>query len=121
MEHGSYVSKESSSGVFNDTDALEKEDSEKLAEFAEQGAIWNPGALDNGMQLIPLVAGDYLLMMPGHLTPHAPFSMTDCLMTGGMFWNENRLPELLEKLTWICSNNSVVSNEAIPRQLVERP
>jgi hypothetical protein len=29
------------------------------------------------------------------------------------------LPRLLENLAWICSNNSIVSNEAIPRQLVE--
>lgn len=29
------------------------------------------------------------------------------------------LLELLETPTWICSNNSIVSNEAIPRQLVE--
>lgn len=49
------------------------------------GAGWNPGVGWEGMQLIPLEPGDYLLMMPDHLTPHAPFSMTDCPMTGGMF------------------------------------
>ncbi|RDI78824.1 hypothetical protein Vi05172_g11210 [Venturia inaequalis] len=68
--------------AFTDTSALDRKYSPQLAAFAEQGVGWNPGAGQNGMQLIPLEAGDYLLMMPGNITPHAPFSMTDCLMTG---------------------------------------
>jgi hypothetical protein len=84
--------------------------------FVNWKASWNPGA--GAMQLLPIEPGDYLLMMPGHLCAHAPFSMDDCLMTGGMFWNENTLPRLLDQMTWICEHNASVSNEGIPRQLI---
>ncbi|KAF2427696.1 hypothetical protein EJ08DRAFT_571728, partial [Tothia fuscella] len=83
-------------------------------EFICEGASWNP----DSMQLLPIEPGDYLMMMPGHLCAHAPFSMEDCLMTGGMFWNDNMLPQLLDNITWICEHNAVVSNEGVPRQLV---
>jgi hypothetical protein len=84
--------------------------------FVDNKASWNPGG--GAMQVLPLEPGDYLMMMPGHLCAHAPFSMEDCLMTGGMFWNEDMLPELLENMAWICENNARVSNEGVPRQLV---
>lgn len=74
---------------------------------------------ENNMQLLQLEPGDYLVMMPGHMCPHASFSMADCLMTGSVFWNSTMLPQLLNSLPWICSNNAVVSNETIPRQPVD--
>jgi hypothetical protein len=84
--------------------------------FIRNRASWNPGG--GAMQVLPLEPGDYLLMMPGHMCAHAPFSMEDCLMTGGMFWNEDMLPALLENIAWICEHNARVSNEGVPRQLI---
>jgi hypothetical protein len=91
-------------------------DAEAKEKFVNDRASWNPGG--GAMQVLPLEPGDYLMMMPGHLCAHAPFSMEDCLMTGGMFWNEDMLPELLENMAWICENNARVSNEGVPRQLI---
>lgn len=85
-------------------------------EFIKDGPSWNPGA--GNMQLIYLEPGDVLLMMPGHPCVHAPFTKEDSLMTGGMFWNEDTLPQLLDMMTWINTHNDSVSNEAVPRQLV---
>jgi hypothetical protein len=89
---------------------------DRKAAFIQESAGWNPGP--GLMQLLPIEPGDYMMMMPGHLCAHAPFSMDNCLMTGGMFWNDHMLPQLLDNISWICENNGRVSNEGVPRQLI---
>ena len=89
-------------------------DAEK-AEFAEKGRNWRPHP--SRVRLILLRPGDILYMPAGELVPHAPVTVTDCLMRGGMLWDTLRMRDILSNIAWITENNDV-TNEATAKQLV---
>lgn len=84
-------------------------DEEKL-DFAEQGQEWQPSP--ERVKMVPLGAGDTLLMMPGHLSPHSVITIETCLSRGGMFWDESKLLRTLEHLRWIFEHPSA-TNEIV--------
>jgi len=86
---------------------------EKVA-FARDGQRWRPHP--SRVKLILLRPGDTLYMPAGELVPHAPVTVTDCLMRGGMLWDTLRMRDILSNIAWITENNDV-TNESIPAQL----
>jgi hypothetical protein len=81
--------------------------------FAMSGCKWDP----NGKQrLILLEQDDVLLLPPGLRVVHAVHSPVNCLMEGGMLWDELNIVQTLESVRWICRNQAT-TNEAIPYQL----
>ena len=89
-------------------------EAEKRA-FSAHGPHWQPHP--SRVKLIVLQPGDTLYMPAGELVPHAPITMSDCLMRGGMRWDTLRTRDILANIAWIVENNSV-TNEPIPAQLV---
>jgi hypothetical protein len=89
-------------------------DAEKAA-FAKEGMNWRPHP--SRVRLILLRPGDTLYMPAGELVPHAPITITDCLMRGGMVWDTLRLPDILYNILYATENNDV-TNESIPKQMV---
>lgn len=87
-------------------------EAEKTA-FAEAGQRWRPNL--SRVKLILLRPGDTLYMPAGELVPHAPVTVTDCLMRGGMLWDTLRIRDILSNIAWITENNDV-TNESIPAQ-----
>ena len=55
-------------------------------------------------------------MPAGELVPHAPVTVADCLMKGGMLWDTLRMRDIVSNIAWITENNDV-TNESIPAQL----
>jgi len=88
-------------------------EAEKAA-FAKKGHRWRPHP--SRVKLILLRPGDTLYMPAGELVPHAPITVTDCLMRGGMLWDTLRIRDILSNIAWITENNDV-TNESIPAQL----
>jgi hypothetical protein len=81
--------------------------------FAKSGCTWDP----NGKQrLILLEQDDVLLLPPGLRVVHAVHSPINCLMEGGMLWDELNIVQTLESVRWICKNQAT-TDEAIPYQL----
>lgn len=66
-------------------------------EFLIEGENWQP-ADDSKIPLVFLYPGDTLLMMPGNHNVHAPVTLEDCGMSGGMFWDQRVLVSILEKI-----------------------
>lgn len=81
--------------------------------FAKSGCTWDP----NGKQrLVLLEQDDVLLLPPGLRVVHAVHSPINCLMEGGMLWDELNIIQTLESVRWICKNQAT-TDEAIPYQL----
>ncbi|KAF2108871.1 hypothetical protein BDV96DRAFT_586839 [Lophiotrema nucula] len=81
--------------------------------FAMSGWNWVP----NGKQrLLLLEQDDVLLLPPGLRVVHAVHSPVNCLMEGGMLWDELNIVQTLESIRWICKNQAT-TNEAIAYQL----
>ncbi|OJD33798.1 histone-lysine n-methyltransferase ezh1 [Diplodia corticola] len=89
---------------------------EERREFEKNGSDWVPPS--EKTRVVLLEPGDLLVMPPGCPTPHAPITVRDCLMHGGMFWDEKSVVDTMESISWIVQNPNV-TNEPIPRQLPE--
>jgi hypothetical protein len=83
------------------------------------GMAWQPP--QGSVKMIPLAAGDTLIMMPGKFTPHMPISYGDSFthMIGGQVWPKGPeyLDNLLKAQQYLLENNATVTNENAPRQL----
>jgi hypothetical protein len=95
-------------------------DNEELwDDFKEYGVGWKPKL--GTVKVIPLSAGDTLLMMPGKFNAHMPISFGDSYthMIGGQVWprDPSHLKGLLRSLSYVIEHNDVVTNELPPRQL----
>jgi hypothetical protein len=83
-----------------------------LQAFVEHGLEWKPTP-SCGIPILALVKGDTLVMPPG--TIHAPITLMDASMAGGMCMDEGLL---LEHLRWWCflSKHPQCTNEEPPKQ-----
>ena len=63
---------------------------------------------------IMLKKGDTLIMPPGVLVIHAPYTPTDCLLAGGMFWDFYARNQLVPNLAYIKKHNNWITNEDPP-------
>jgi len=63
---------------------------------------------------IMLEKGDTLVMPPGVLVIHAPYTPTDCLLAGGMFWNFYARAQPAPSLTYIKESSAWITNESPP-------
>ncbi|KAK1808506.1 hypothetical protein LTR12_017132 [Friedmanniomyces endolithicus] len=64
---------------------------------------------------IMLQKGDTLVMPPGVLVIHAPYTPTDCLLAGGMFWDFHASAQLAPNLAYIKKNSDWITNEDPPK------
>ncbi|KAK0834139.1 hypothetical protein LTR03_014560 [Friedmanniomyces endolithicus] len=64
---------------------------------------------------IMLQKGDTLVMPPGVLVIHAPYTPTDCLLAGGMFWDFHASAQLPPNLAYIKKNSDWITNENPPK------
>jgi len=87
----------------------------EVAAFTEAGQYWQPDP--SRVMLILLRPGDTLYIPAGELVPHAPITVTDCLMRGGMVWDTLRFHDILSNTLLVIENNDI-TNEPIPAQLV---
>jgi hypothetical protein len=81
--------------------------------FARESCNWSPGGK---ARILVLEKDDVLLMPPGLRAVHAVFTPEPSLMEGGMLWDVDNLPEILQGLLWI-GRNQACTNEAIAYQL----
>ncbi len=58
--------------------------------------------------------GDTLVMPPSVLVIHAPYTPTDCLLAGGMFWNFYARAQLAPNLAYIKESSDWITNETPP-------
>jgi len=63
---------------------------------------------------IMLEKGDTLVMPPGVLVIHAPYTPTDCLLAGGMFWDFYARAQLALNPAYIKENSDWITNEIPP-------
>jgi hypothetical protein len=82
-------------------------------DFTQEGPSWSPA--DKG-RVVVLEKDDVLLMPPGTRMLHTVFTLEPSLMEGGMLWDEQNIPSLLDELLWV-SQNQICTNEAIAYQL----
>ncbi|ETI26849.1 hypothetical protein G647_10295 [Cladophialophora carrionii CBS 160.54] len=90
-------------------------DAEKAA-FQEQGAHWKPEP--GRLKHVVLLAGEMLIMPAGSLTIHAPLTLEDCLMKGGMYMDAHRIIQFMDHLIWIARHPHV-TNEPVQRELAK--
>jgi hypothetical protein len=88
-------------------------DEDDWESFAREGCNWSP---QGKARIVILEKDDVLLMPPGVRTVHAVFTPEPCLIEGGMLWDDNCLPEILQGLLWV-GRNQACTNEAIAYQL----
>ncbi|OCK84585.1 hypothetical protein K432DRAFT_281156, partial [Lepidopterella palustris CBS 459.81] len=69
-------------------------------------------------KMVVLEPQDTLIMPPGTIVVHAPITVEDSLMDGGMFWDEKNLLPTLRNILDVARNPSI-SNEIVPRQFAE--
>lgn len=86
----------------------------EMEQCAEEGC----GYVQPLNKLVDIVSrpGDIFIMPDGLCVPHAPLSLTDCFMTGGMFWTYKRVEKLIESTKFILENPAV-TNEPAPQSL----
>ncbi|KAK0924948.1 hypothetical protein LTR29_018111 [Friedmanniomyces endolithicus] len=65
-----------------------------------------------------LMKGDTLIMPPGVLVIHAPYTLTDCLLAGGMFRDFYARTQLAPNLAYIKKHNDWITNEDPPGDTV---
>lgn len=87
---------------------------EELNDFERNGFTWMPPK--GLLKLILLRPGEELHMPPNLRCIHCPISLAPTIMTGGAFWGEFFLPEMLDNLLYILQHPEV-TNEAAARQL----
>ncbi|KAK1809998.1 hypothetical protein LTR12_015642 [Friedmanniomyces endolithicus] len=63
---------------------------------------------------IMLKKGDTLIMPPGVFVIHAPYTPTDCLLAGGMFWDFCARTQLSPNLAYINKHSDWITNEDPP-------
>lgn len=81
-------------------------------EFARMGPNWKPKP-NSGIPVLALVRGDTLIMPPG--TIHAPITLTDVSMAGGMCMDERQLQQHI-KWWHFLSKYKDCTNERRPKQ-----
>ena len=86
----------------------------ELEQFRIRGTRFRAPA--EKLRYIHLRPGDFLIMPPGTSSIHAPLTLTDCGMTGGMFWSYKRIVQTLQQITFAAENLDV-TNELPPAQL----
>jgi len=64
---------------------------------------------------VMLQKGDTLVTPPGVLVIHAPYTPTDCLLAGGMFWDFHASAQLPPNLAYIKKNSDWITNENPPK------
>ncbi|KFZ07591.1 hypothetical protein V501_06306 [Pseudogymnoascus sp. VKM F-4519 (FW-2642)] len=84
-------------------------------EFKKYGEQWRP-KLGGGIPVIALLRGDTLIQPPG--TIHAPITLTNCKLTGGMAWREQDLKRSLKEWLFLADNEGC-TNEPLPKQTQE--
>ncbi|CAG8949864.1 hypothetical protein HYFRA_00004192 [Hymenoscyphus fraxineus] len=82
--------------------------------FTTLGTTWKPR--DQSVPLIVLHPGDVLVMLPGNHNVHAPITLEDCHMAGGMFWDTRCMGKILEHIKAQLEYDSI-SNEDVPASL----
>lgn len=58
-------------------------------DFVAYGEQWRPRT--DEVPVLALFPGDILIMLAGNDNVHAPITMEDCYMTGGMFWDSQSI------------------------------
>ncbi|GAM88754.1 hypothetical protein ANO11243_067880 [Dothideomycetidae sp. 11243] len=91
-------------------------DKEELEDFARAGSAWSPPP--QKVRCVVLYPGEILAMPPGQIWVHAPVTLTDCLMDGGMYWTVSRAESLLDSLEYIIEHYETVTNEDPHQDLV---
>lgn len=86
-----------------------------LADFAEERELWIPKDPVR-IIVIALVRGDTLIMPPG--TIHAPITLTDCLLSGGMCMHKKFVSESMVVWKYLVDNPHC-TNENKPQQTFE--
>jgi hypothetical protein len=94
----------------NKLDGQEKATS--LKEFICHSMLWEPNPT-GGIPVLALIKGDTIVMPLG--TIHAPITLTDVSMAGGMCMDDRLL---MEHLKWWCfyAENNHCSNETPPKE-----
>ncbi|CAG8983202.1 hypothetical protein HYALB_00004030 [Hymenoscyphus albidus] len=82
--------------------------------FTTLGTTWKPR--DQSVPLIVLHPGDVLVMLSGNHNVHAPITLEDCHMEGGMFWDTRCMGAILEHIKAQLEYDSI-SNEDVPASL----
>ncbi|KAF2491318.1 hypothetical protein BU16DRAFT_468251 [Lophium mytilinum] len=67
------------------------------------------------LEMIVLEPGDTLIMPPGTMVVHAPITIEDALMDGGMFWDDQQILSILRNIHTVA-NHPGLSNELVARQ-----
>jgi hypothetical protein len=83
-------------------------------DFVSYGEDWRPNLHE--VPVVVLFPGDTLIMLAGNDNVHAPITMEDCSMTGGMFWDSQNIHATLRQ---ILQQDSIgrISNEPLQAQL----
>ncbi|KAK1006390.1 hypothetical protein LTR54_006914 [Friedmanniomyces endolithicus] len=69
-------------------------------------------------RIIILKEGDTLWMPPGVIVVHAPLTLRDCLMTGGMIWDSLRMRNIANNIEFISAHDTI-TNEDVPANLAK--
>ena len=85
------------------------------SEFLVKGEDWIPSQ-DHSVPVAAIFPGDTLLMLPGNHNAHAPITLEDCEMVGGMFWDTRKVVQIVEQILQ-QAEHSHISNETVPKQL----
>jgi len=89
---------------------------EEEVQFERLGDEW---AFPAGRaRLIILQPGDTLFMPPGLKVIHAPFTLEDCVMAGGMVWDYRNILKTVKNILYIACHPQT-TNETMPTQLPE--
>ncbi|KAK3620172.1 hypothetical protein LTR56_023566 [Elasticomyces elasticus] len=72
----------------------------------------------NTRRIIILKEGDTDWMPPGVIVVHAPSTLPDCLMTGGMMWDLLRMRDVANNIEFISAHDTI-TNEDVPANLAK--
>jgi len=92
------------------------DEAERLAsldEFKRLGTAWRPTPTQ-GIPVISLIGGDTIVVPPRMI--HAPVTITNVSMAGGMFFDERHLLSHLRSWLFLTENNDKCTNEPPPKQ-----
>lgn len=67
-----------------------------LNEFAAKGCDWEPPV--GSCQIIPLVPGMKIIMLPGRESIHSVLGLQDTLARGGQFWDLEQMDRILDNM-----------------------
>jgi len=111
--NGTYVKCLSGLKVWSILNNLSLEEEANLSEFGDQ---WEFS--DGRARLIMLAPGDTILMPAGVKVVHAPLTLEDCVMVGGMVWDYRTILSTLKNILHLAQHPQE-TNEGIPTQLPE--